>query len=111
MSNTERNELNLKACNLIHSLGISITVTESNFDELREKYGYVGYAEYYLSACYDKTISKNEADIAVYKQLLEIDSQLGTTQTEQLFGCLCKSVRMDLIKVCYISKLKCLISV
>ena len=72
--------------------------TENEFDLLREK-GFVGFANYYLQKCYDKSELKNKADIAIYKQLLEIDSELGTTQTEQLFWCVFHSVRMDLIKV------------
>ena len=72
--------------------------TENEFDVLRQ-YGYVGFANYYLNESYDESELKNKADISIYKQLLEIDSQLGTTQTEQLFRCVFHSVRMDLIKV------------
>ena len=36
--------------------------------------------------CYDESELINKADIKIYKQLLEIDSKLGTTQTEQLFS-------------------------
>ena len=36
--------------------------------------------------CYDESELINQADITIYKQLLEIDSKLGTTQTEQLFS-------------------------
>ena len=61
--------------------------------------GYVGYADYYLAKCWNKSELKNEADVAVYKQLLEIDAKLGTTQSEQLLGCLCYSPRKDLIEV------------
>ena len=67
-------------------------------DKLRED-GYVGYAQYYLQQCWNKSELKNEADVAVYKQLLEIDAKLGTTQSEQLFGCVFYSLRMDLIMV------------
>ena len=67
-------------------------------DKLREL-GYVGYAEYYLQACWNESELKNKADVTIYKQLLEIDSKLGTTQSEQLFQCVFNSVRMDLIKV------------
>ena len=98
MSNKERKELNLKAGRLIKSLGIFINVTENRLDVLREK-GFVGYANYYLKKCWDKSELKNKADVAVYKQLLEIDSKLGTTQSEQLFKCVFYSLRMDLIKV------------
>ena len=99
MSDKERKELNLKAGRLIKSLGIPIAVTENNFDMLREELGYVGYAHYYLQGCLDETQLKNNANVIIYKQLLEIDSKLGTTQTEQLFNCVKNSVRIDLIKV------------
>ena len=99
MSAAKRKELNLKAGTLIDSLGISIPVAENTFDVLREKHGYVGYAHYYLGNCYDDSELINKAEIEIYKKLAEIDSELGTTQTEQLFECLYNSVRMDLIKV------------
>ena len=67
-------------------------------DKLREL-GYVGYAEYYLQESWDETELTNKADVTIYKQLLEIDSKLGTTQTEQLFECVFSSLRIDLIKV------------
>ena len=66
--------------------------------ELRE-FGYVGYANYYLKKCWDESELKNKADVTIYKQLLEIDSKLGTTQSEQLFGCVFQSPRKDLIEV------------
>ena len=66
--------------------------------ELREL-GYVGYANYYLKECWDKSELKNKADVKIYKQLLDIDAKLGTTQSEQLFWCVFDSLRMDLIKV------------
>ena len=100
MSNKERKELNLKAGRLIDSLGIYIAVTENEFDVLRdEEHGYAGYANYYLEHCWNESELKNKADVTIYKQLLEIDSKLGTTQSEQLFECVFYSLRMDLIKV------------
>ena len=89
----------MKAERLINSLGISIAVTENEFDVLREKLGYVGYANYYIHNCWDESKLKNKADVKIYKQLLEIDSKLGTTQSEQLRWCLSYSPRKDLIKV------------
>jgi len=70
-----------------------------DYDELREE-DFVGYAHYYLEEeCWDETEFIYKADVAVYKQLLEIDSKLGTTQSEQLLGCLCYSPQKDLIEV------------
>ena len=99
MSDKERKELNLKAGRLIRSLGIFIRVTENNFKMLRGELGSVGYANYYLQQCWDESELKNQADATIYKQLLEIDSKLGTTQSEQLIGCVFNSLRIDLIKV------------
>ena len=99
MSDAQRKELNLKACRLIESQGIQIPVGGNIYDVIREKCGFIGFAHYYLQGSKDESEWKNKADITIYKQLLEIDSQLGTTQTEQLFWCVFYSVRMDLIKV------------
>ena len=67
-------------------------------DKLREL-NYVGYSQYYLQQCWNKSELKNKADVAVYKQLLAIDAKLGTTQSEQLRWCLAYSPRKDLIEV------------
>ena len=105
LSEAERKELNLKAGRLIDSLGFpmvhpwAIYITENDYDELRQKYNWVGYAHYYLGQCHDDSELMNEAETEIYRKLLEIDSKLGTTQTEQLFRCVFYSVRMDLIKV------------
>ena len=97
MSDEERKELNLKAGRLLKSLGINVDVKDGEYDELREL-GCVGYAHYYIHNCWNKSELKNKADVEIYKELLEIDSKLGTTQSEQLFDCVIYS-RMDLIKV------------
>ena len=98
MKEAERKKLNLKAGRLIRSLGIPIVVHDE-FDTLRKKRNFVGYASYYLKGCYDESELRNKADIDIFKELCEIDSKLGITQTEQLFGCVLYSVRIDLIKV------------
>ena len=74
-------------------------VEDGFYDVLREKHGFVGYAHYYLQKCRNESELKNKADVSIYKQLLEIDSKLGTTQTEQLFQCVFYSLRMNLIEV------------
>ena len=92
--------MNLKAGRLIKSLGISIAVTENQFDVLRDNENrLVGFADYYLTKCWNASEFTNKANVAVYKQLLVIDSKLGTSQTEQLFFCLYNSLRKDIMKV------------
>ena len=96
ISDEERKTLNLKAGKLFESLEIDMLFDD--YDEIR-KNGEVGYAYYYLFKCWNESELKNNADVTVYKQLLEIDSKLGTTQSEQLFGCVFHSLRLDLIQV------------
>ena len=98
MSDEERKELNLKAGRLLKSLGINVDVKDDEYDELK-KLGFVGYADYYLQECWNESELKNKADVTIYKQLLEIDSKLGTTQSEQLRWCLRYSPRKDLMEV------------
>ena len=103
MSDDDRRELNLKAGRLIKNQGISIYITENEYEELRAV-GFVGYAEYYLRESYDESELRNTAVVEIYEELLGIDSKLGTTtettiETEQLFAYVAQSVRMDLFKV------------
>ena len=98
ISDDERKKLNLKAGRMVKSQGIDMHVKDDEYDELREL-GYVGYAEYYLSECLNESELINKADVEIYKQLLEIDAKLGTTQSEQLRWCLAYSPRKDLIEV------------
>ena len=70
------------------------------YDILRE-IGYSGYDEYYLQQSYDESQLTNEANIEIHRQLQQIDLELGTTETEQLYSCVCQTVRMDLIKVSF----------
>ena len=111
ISDEERKELNLEARRLFESDGVRMVSDDYDKirglrqgiymgvkDEVREL-GFVGYANYYLLGCRDKSELKTNVDVAIYKQLLEIDSKLGTTQSEQLLECVFNSLRMDLIKV------------
>ena len=99
ISENERKELNLKAGRMVKSQGLYMAVKDDEYDELREEYGYAGYASNYLSQCWDESELRNNADVAIYKQLLEIDAKLGTSQSEQLFYCVFHSLRIDLIEV------------
>ena len=98
ISDDERKELNLEAGRMVKSQGIYMDVKDDEYDELRED-NFVGYAHYYLDECWDETEFVNKADVTIYKQLLEIDAKLGTSQTQQLFWCVFYSLRIDLIKV------------
>ena len=67
----------------------------SEYENVR-KNGYSGFAEIYLNRCDE---SNNEIDMQVYRDLVKLDSRLGTTVTEQLYGSLFYSLNLDFIKV------------
>ena len=58
-----------------------------------------GYASYYLDKCWNKTELINEAEISIYRELIHIDTVLGTPMSLQLWCCLCNTTRWDIIKV------------
>ena len=75
-----------------------INLDQVDHDKLRED-GFVGYAQYYLKKSWDESELINKAYVTIYKQLLQIDSKLGTTQSKQLRCCILYSPRKDLIEV------------
>ena len=77
----------------------TLSVFDMDFYGVLRTNNYMGYLHYYLEECYDESELVNKADITIYKQLLEIDAKLGTTQSEQLRWCLVYSPRKDLIEV------------
>ena len=67
--------------------------------ELLRKHHWIGFAEVYLDRCFKETATCDNVDIEVYTNLTVLDAALGTTASEQLFGCLKRTTRMDIIKV------------
>ena len=96
ISDEEMKVLSLKALKLLKSHGVHTVYDD--YDKIRE-YNFVGYAHYYLREFWDESELNNKADVTIYRQLLEIDSKLGTSQSEQLRCCLHYSPRKDLIEV------------
>ena len=75
----------------------TIDFEQVNEYERLNKDGWSGFAHVYLYRCNKE--SEVEADILVYQELVELDRRLGTTPSEQLFECLRKTTRLDIIKV------------
>ena len=75
-----------------------------NFEEWKD-YDWIleshdkGYADYYLHKCVNYSKMINEADATVYQKLVDIDSTLGTELSDQLYWCLWRTTRWDIIKV------------
>ena len=63
------------------------------------KAGAVGFADVYLNRCNKESESNEIIDNNVYGKLVELDTKLGTTASEQLYGCLNRTTRLDIIKV------------
>ena len=83
--------------------------TSDEYEELRKKFGFAGFASRYSQTCLmfkvksraDGIKSKldDKIDIEVYTKLVQLDSNLGTTASEQLLWLLQCSLRLDLLKV------------
>ena len=67
--------------------------------EILRKKNWVGFANVYLWRCNKESKSDDKIDEEFYNELVELDTRLGTTASEQLFGSLCQTTRSDIIKV------------
>ena len=86
--------------------------TLKEYDGLKKR-GFAGFASRYLQECVEsksdnkinlhgyivKSNSDERIDIQVYTKLVQLDSRLGTTASEQLAKCLLLTSRSDIIKV------------
>ena len=52
-----------------------------------------------MNQCNKESKSNDGIDKEVYAKLVELDTRLGTTATEQLYGCVCNTLNLDIIKV------------
>ena len=75
-----------------------------DYDWITKDLNYAGYAEYYLMKSENESTMINEADASIYRQLVEIDTALGTTAGTQLYGCLYRTTRWDIIKVLFFNR-------
>ena len=71
----------------------------NEFDEHTKKNGFIGYANVYLRRCNEESKSNDEIDIDIYKMLVEVDSKLGVTTSDQLYKGLRHTSRLDIIEV------------
>ena len=70
----------------------------TEYEALR-KDDWVGFAEVYLERCNEESKPNDEIDKKVYAKLVELDTRLGTTASEQLYKCLGRTLNLDIIKV------------
>ena len=69
------------------------------FDESLRKNKWVGFASFYLGRCQEKSKTGDKIDERIYAKLIELDTRLGTKASEQLYYCLNRTTRWDIIKV------------
>ena len=70
----------------------------NGFDEKARKRGFNGYAHVYLWRC-DEENRIEEIDIDVFKELVELDAELGTKASAQLLQILFHTTRQGIIMV------------
>ena len=93
----EANRLNQLAQSILKDNGI-VLEEHQNYDWIRKE-GVAGYAQVYLAECWNDSKMMNRANVSNYRQLLDIDSNLGTNISLQLFACLGLTTRWNIIKV------------
>ena len=76
-----------------------IDFDQVNEYEILRKKNYVGFANVYLQQCTNESKSDDKIDKEFYNELVELDTRLGTTSSEQLFWCLYYTLNLDIIKV------------
>ena len=98
MSQDEKKRLNQRAGSILREAGFVFQGLK-DYDWIKKETDDNGYADYYLVRCWNDSTQMNEADPSVYRQLVEIDSLLGTTTSDQLWACLTWTTRSSIIKV------------
>ena len=79
--------------NILRDAGINFEKCQ-DYDWIKKETEYVGFAEYFLAE-YDR----RDNDAASYRTLIDIDAIFGTDAALQLFRCINKTTRSDMIKV------------
>lgn len=90
MANHQKSEWNRKGTQIFQSVDILSADVDDDaavdmYDILTDGAEAYGFAHYYLDDCKNKETEPNNN---IYNQLVIIDTELGTTLSEQLFACL-----------------------
>ena len=98
VSEHEKKRLNDQGGKLLRDAGLDFD-DGKDYDWIKKNTWYNGYSVYYLEKSWNESKMVNEADESIYRQLVEIDTALGTSAGTQLFACLSWTTRLDIIKV------------
>ena len=106
MSEEEEKQLNQRAGRILREVGLVFEewkdadwLRKQTLDNLSRTAKIQGYADYYLAQCWNGSLMANEADVTIYFELGQIDLELGTPLSRQLWACLSWTTRWDIIKV------------
>ena len=94
----EKKRLNEHGGNILREAGLDFEESK-DYDWIKKETIDYGYAGFYLRQCWNDSKLINEADVGVYKTLVDIDTNLGTDLSFQLWLCLRWTARCDIIKV------------
>ena len=94
----EKKRLNKLGGKILREAGLDFQEWK-DYDWIKKETKDRGYADYYLVRNWDESKKINGADAKVYQELVDIDTQLGTEISLQLWSCLGGTTRWDLIKV------------
>ena len=90
-SNEKKNKLSQLAGAILRDAGI-VSEKWKDIDD-------ASFANFYLFECMDNSKMVNEADVSVYRRLVDIDSKLGTDAAKKLADCITSTTRLDLYEV------------
>ena len=94
VTDEEKKRLNKLGGNILRETGLDFEEWKDH-DWIKKETNYAGYADYYLSEYH----RRSDADATIYRRLLDIDTIHGTDPALQLFRCINRTTRCDIIKV------------
>ena len=70
-----------------------------DYDRIKKETNYAGYAEYFIAEYGGRDANSDSDAATVYQRLIDIDAVCGTDASLQLFRCINRTTRCDIIKV------------
>ena len=100
VSNKMKKQLNELGGYILREAGFAFEKWK-DFDWIKKETNYAGFAEYFIAE-YDSRDANSDVDsdvAIVYRRLVDIDAVHGTDASLQLFRCIHRRTRCEIIKV------------
>ena len=100
VSNQMKKQLNELGGFILRDAGFAFEKWK-DYDWIKQETNYAGFAEYFIAE-YDSRDANSDVDsdvATVYRRLVDIDAVHGTDASLQLFRCIHRTTRCDIIKV------------